>query len=86
MIVEYIINAIIQFMSYLGYFGLFILMALESMIAPIPSEVVMPFAGFLIADNKFNWIMVFIFFISWFIVRFIVILLDWFVWWKKIYP
>ena len=61
MIVEYIIGIIIQFMSYLGYFGLFILMTLESMIAPIPSEVVMPFAGFLIADGKFTWIMVLVF-------------------------
>jgi membrane protein DedA with SNARE-associated domain len=38
-----------------GYFGLVILMALESMIAPIPSEAVMPFAGFLIVDGTFSW-------------------------------
>ena len=72
MIVEYIINIIIQFMSYLGYFGLFILMTLESMIAPIPSEVVMPFAGFLIADGNG-------FFFSWIFIWLIVIILDWFV-------
>lgn len=38
----------------LGYPGLCLLMALESMIAPIPSEAVMPFAGFLVADGKFT--------------------------------
>lgn len=37
--------------SYLGIFGL---MALESMIAPIPSELVMPFAGFLIFMGHFD--------------------------------
>ena len=29
-------------------------MALESMIVPIPSEAVMPFVGFLVADGKWN--------------------------------
>ncbi|HLC85962.1 MAG TPA: DedA family protein [Candidatus Nanoarchaeia archaeon] len=61
MIVEYIINLIVQFMEILGYPGLLILMALESMIAPVPSEVVMPFAGFLIAEGKFTFLMVAIF-------------------------
>jgi membrane protein DedA with SNARE-associated domain len=39
---------------HLGYFGVFILMALESMIAPVPSELVMPFAGFLIFTGHFH--------------------------------
>jgi membrane protein DedA with SNARE-associated domain len=37
-----------------SYIGIFVLMALESMIAPIPSELVMPFAGFLIFMGKFD--------------------------------
>ena len=37
-----------------GYAGAGMLMALESMIAPVPSEAVMPFVGFLIADGKWN--------------------------------
>lgn len=37
-----------------GYAGAGVLMALESMIAPIPSEAVMPFVGFLVADGKWN--------------------------------
>ncbi len=42
------------------YPGVFFLMALESMIAPIPSEAVMPFAGFLAFEGKMSmaWIAV----------------------------
>jgi membrane protein DedA with SNARE-associated domain len=42
-------------LSVLGYPGLLFLMTLESMIAPVPSEAVMPFAGFLIAQGRFSW-------------------------------
>ncbi|MCL5125374.1 MAG: DedA family protein [Deltaproteobacteria bacterium] len=38
----------------LGYWGAGFLMALESMIAPVPSELVMPFVGFLAAEGKFS--------------------------------
>ncbi len=37
-----------------GYFGAAFLMALESMILPVPSEAVMPFVGFLVADGKWE--------------------------------
>ena len=40
------------------YPGVFFLMALESMIAPIPSEAVMPFAGFLIYTEEMTWTLV----------------------------
>jgi membrane protein DedA with SNARE-associated domain len=36
----------------LGYWGAGFLMALESMVAPVPSELVMPFVGFLAAEGK----------------------------------
>ena len=55
MIVEKIVEYIILGMSVGGYFGLFILMALESMIAPVPSEVVMPFAGYLVLQGRFTF-------------------------------
>lgn len=42
-------------LSTLGYPGLTLLMALESMIAPIPSEAVMPFAGFLVHQGTFSF-------------------------------
>jgi membrane protein DedA with SNARE-associated domain len=43
---------------YLGYGGIFLLMALESMIFPIPSELIMPFAGFLIVTGQFDPVVV----------------------------
>lgn len=42
--------------SSFGYAGVFVLMMLESMIMPVPSELVMPFAGFLIADRRFTFL------------------------------
>jgi len=42
------------FINQCSYAGVFVLMALESMIAPIPSELVMPFAGFLIFTGHFD--------------------------------
>lgn len=57
MIVEKLAEYIVLGISALGYFGVAALMALESMIAPVPSEVVMPFAGYLVAQGRFNfWI------------------------------
>lgn len=42
-----------------GYFGVFILSALESAAVPIPSEIVVPFAGFLAQQGRFVfWIVV----------------------------
>lgn len=42
-----------------GYFGVFILMALESAAIPIPSEIIMPFSGFLVFGGKLNfWLVV----------------------------
>jgi membrane protein DedA with SNARE-associated domain len=52
-ITECLLNYNTQLICTLGYFGVFILMALESMIAPVPSELVMPFAGFLIVRGEF---------------------------------
>lgn len=38
-----------------GYASVFILMTMESMIFPVPSEAVMPFAGFLIEQGTFTF-------------------------------
>ena len=38
-----------------GYVGLFLLMAGESMVLPIPSEAVMPFAGYLVSTGGMTW-------------------------------
>ncbi len=50
-----IITIITQFISTTGYPGIIVLMILESMIAPVPSEAVMPFAGFLISTGQFSF-------------------------------
>ncbi len=60
-ILEQLIAIIIGIISFLGYWGIFILMTLESMIAPVPSEAVMPFAGYLVTTGRFSlWLVVFV--------------------------
>ena len=54
MLTEAISNFAVRCLDVTGYFGAAFLMALESMIVPIPSEAVMPFVGFLVADGKWN--------------------------------
>jgi membrane protein DedA with SNARE-associated domain len=51
---EAVTNFAIKCLDLTGYAGAAGLMALESMIAPIPSEAVMPFVGFLVADGSWN--------------------------------
>ncbi len=41
-------SSLLDFMKNVGYLSLFVLMALESASLPIPSEVVLPFAGYLV--------------------------------------
>jgi len=49
----------INLISSMGYFGVFILMALESACIPIPSEIIMPFSGYLVFTGKFSfWLVV----------------------------
>ena len=43
-----------DFINSAGYFGAGTLMALESMIAPIPSEAVMPFIGMSVKNGKMD--------------------------------
>ena len=37
-----------------GYFGIAILMAIESACIPLPSEIIMPFAGYLVSTGRFD--------------------------------
>ncbi|MCL4392312.1 DedA family protein [Patescibacteria group bacterium] len=48
-------NVVIETIKYLGYPGIFILMTLESVNIPIPSEVVMPFSGFLALQGNLDF-------------------------------
>jgi len=45
---------IISVISSTGYLGIVLLMAIESACIPLPSEVIMPFSGFLVAQGRFN--------------------------------
>lgn len=59
-ILDYIGQLAIKTIEFLGYPGITILMTLESMIVPLPSELVMPFAGFLTEVGKMNfWLVIF---------------------------
>lgn len=49
-----IVNFIVETIGSLGYFGIFILMFLESTVFPIPSEVVMIPAGYLAYKGEMN--------------------------------
>ena len=60
MITEKITELAVFILDTTGYSGAVFLMALESMIAPVPSEAVMPFVGFQVADGKWNlWAAIF---------------------------
>jgi membrane protein DedA with SNARE-associated domain len=52
--IEHITNFIVQTISTLGYGGVVLLMGIESAAIPLPSEVIMPFAGFLVGSGRFN--------------------------------
>ena len=55
---EQISSSIIHLIQSTGYLGIFILMTLESALIPIPSEITMPFAGFLAAKGNLSFILV----------------------------
>src|SRR5689334_2500079 len=48
---------IVAVISATGYFGIVILMAIESACIPLPSEIIMPFAGYLVSQGHFNLVM-----------------------------
>jgi membrane protein DedA with SNARE-associated domain len=45
---------IIATISTLGYGGIVVLMAIESACIPLPSEIIMPFSGYLVSTGRFN--------------------------------
>jgi membrane protein DedA with SNARE-associated domain len=49
-----LVTWLVQTIGVLGYPGIFILMAMESSVIPIPSEVVMPPAGYLAQQGQMN--------------------------------
>ncbi len=56
---EALSSLITQFIHTTGYLGVFLLMTLESALIPIPSEVTMPFAGFLASTGNLSlWLVI----------------------------
>lgn len=60
MMVDHVITALVTFVitviSAAGYLGVVALMAIESACIPLPSEVIMPFTGYLASIGKFSLI------------------------------
>src|SRR3989338_5106194 len=54
-LLEHLAAFVLHTIETTGYAGVFVLMALESANIPIPSEVTMPFAGFLASQGVFNF-------------------------------
>lgn len=54
-ITESIVEFAVNFVESAGYLGLSVLMVMESTFMPVPSEAVMPPAGFLIEEGKFSF-------------------------------
>lgn len=55
-VIEFLAKIIIQVIDFVGYGGVGFLMLIESCGIPFPSEIIMPFAGFLVAIGKMNFI------------------------------
>src|SRR5512143_3019067 len=53
-----LINWLVETIGALGYPGIFLLMAMESSVIPIPSELVMPPAGYLAQQGQMNMLVV----------------------------
>lgn len=53
-IISSLAGFIIAVISKTGYLGVLLLMAIESACIPLPSEVIMPFAGYLVYRGQFN--------------------------------
>lgn len=53
-----IINWLITTIGAMGYVGIFLLMAMESSVIPLPSEIIMPPAGYLVQQGKMDMTLV----------------------------
>lgn len=53
-IIEILSGFIVATISALGYWGIVLLMAIESACIPLPSEIIMPFSGYLVSTGQMN--------------------------------
>ena len=57
-IIAFLAQFIIAVISATGYLGVALLMAIESACIPLPSEIIMPFAGYLVYSGRFQLVWV----------------------------
>src|SRR3982074_1822752 len=53
-LLEFLAVIIVGIISTLGYSGIVLLMAIESACIPLPSEIIMPFSGYLVSTGQMN--------------------------------
>lgn len=53
-LIEFLADFVINIISTLGYLGVFLAMAIESACIPLPSEIIMPFSGYLVFQGEMN--------------------------------
>ncbi|HZE63098.1 MAG TPA: DedA family protein, partial [Pyrinomonadaceae bacterium] len=59
-LLEILSGIIVAIISTLGYSGIVLLMAIESACIPLPSEIIMPFSGYLVSTGQMNlWVVAF---------------------------
>ncbi|HEX9628586.1 MAG TPA: DedA family protein [Pyrinomonadaceae bacterium] len=59
-LLEILSGIIVAIISTLGYSGIVLLMAIESACIPLPSEIIMPFSGYLVSTGEMNlWVVAF---------------------------
>ncbi|EKD85231.1 MAG: hypothetical protein ACD_38C00065G0003 [uncultured bacterium] len=51
---ESVANWIVNVISAMGYPGIVLTMAIESALIPLPSEIIMPFSGYLVSAGRFD--------------------------------
>lgn len=54
-LIDVLANFVVHTIGSIGHVGIFLLMLAESCGIPMPSEVIMPFSGFLVADGQMNF-------------------------------
>lgn len=54
-VIAWLFHFIVHTVSSFGYAGIIIMMAIESACIPLPSEIIMPFSGYLVSLGRFNF-------------------------------
>lgn len=55
-LIKYLAVFVIAIISAMGYWGIVLMMAIESACIPLPSEIIMPFSGYLVYTGRFGLI------------------------------